>query len=85
MNLDPAESRTEPMLIENLDRLGVPLKTPAPVIAAQAAARARLHAADLEQRQKLWRWLLATALVVLVMETWIAGRLTQGSPAPAES
>jgi hypothetical protein len=85
VNLDPAESRTEPMLIENLDRLGVPLKTPAPVIAAQAAARARLHAADLEQRQKLWRWLLATALVVLVMETWIAGRLTQGSPAPAES
>jgi hypothetical protein len=85
VNLDPAESRTDPMLIENLDRLGVPLKTPAPAVAAQAAARARLHAVDLEQRQKLWRWLLATALVVLVMETWIAGRLTQGSPAPAES
>lgn len=85
VNLDPAESKTEPMLIENLDRLGVPFKTPEPVLAAQAAARARLHAADLEQRQKLWRWLLATALAVLVMETWIAGRLTRGSPAPAET
>lgn len=85
VNLDPAESRTDPMLIENLDRLGVPLKTPPPVVAAQAAARARLHAADLEQRQKLWRWLLVAALVVLVTETWIAGRLTQGLPAPAET
>ncbi len=85
VNLDPTESRTDPMLLENLDRLGVPLKTPPPVVAAQAAARARLHAADLEQRQKLWRWLLATALVVLVMETWIAGRLTRGLPAPAET
>jgi hypothetical protein len=85
VNLDPAESRTEPMLFENLDRLGVPFKTPAPVVAAQAAARARLHAADLEQRQKLWRWLLAAALIVLVMETWVAGRLTRGLSAPAEA
>src|SRR6185503_977942 len=85
VNLDPAESRTEPMLLETLDRLGVPFKAPPPVVAAQAAARARLHAADLEQRQKLWRWLLVAALLVLVMETFVAGRLTRGSSAPAEA
>ena len=38
--------------------------------------KARLQAAELEQRQKLWRWLLVTALTVLVMETALAGWLT---------
>jgi hypothetical protein len=37
--------------------------------------RQHLHATELENRQKLWRWLLIIALVVLVTETWLAGWL----------
>lgn len=84
VNLDPSESRTAPRPLEELERLGVPMKPPAPLAAkADAAKETRLRAAELEQRQKLWRWLLVIALVVLVLETWIAGRLTR--PAPASS
>jgi hypothetical protein len=38
----------------------------------------------LEQRQKLWRWLIVAALAVLILETWLAGWLTrrQSEPAP---
>jgi len=86
VNLDPTESRTTPLALEELERLGLPLK--APTLAMQKRTeeqKARLQAAELEQRQKLWRWLLLTALAVLVVETALAGWLTQraGTPAPA--
>jgi hypothetical protein len=29
---------------------------------------------ELENRQKLWRWLILAAFGVLVIETWLAGR-----------
>ncbi len=29
---------------------------------------------ELEGRQKVWHWLIAAALAVLVLETWWAGR-----------
>ena len=32
---------------------------------------------QLESRQKLWRWLIVAALVLLVAETWLAGRLSK--------
>ena len=37
----------------------------------------RLQATELEQHQKMWRWLLVAALLVLVAETWLAGWLTR--------
>jgi hypothetical protein len=81
VNLDPAESRTEAMPVEELERLGVPLKLRGTEVPIPAAVKERLHSAELEQRQKLWRWLLIGALIVLVAETWIAGRLTRPAPA----
>jgi len=41
-----------------------------------------LQAIELEQRQKLWRWLIVAALMVLVGETLLAGWLSRRS-APA--
>jgi hypothetical protein len=77
VNLDPAESRTAPLPVEELERLRLPLKAPNPEqVQREAQKKLRLHAAELEQRQKLWRWLMVAALVVLVMETWLAGWLT---------
>ncbi len=86
VNLDASESRTAPLPLEELERLKLPLKTPSlELVKKEEQKRLRLHAAELEQRQKLWRWLIVAALVVLVMETWLAGWLTRRSQAPAPS
>ncbi len=78
VNLHPEESNTAPMPLEELERLGVPLKREAPGTAAAAAAkRVRLQAAELENRQKLWRWMLLAALLALLAETWLAGRIAR--------
>ena len=84
VNLDPAESRTGPLLTETLERLGVPMKPPVLETRVTPEQQRRLQAAELEQRQKFWRWLLVGALVFLVLETWVAGRLTRGA-APASA
>jgi hypothetical protein len=85
VNLMPEESKTAPLPIEELERLGLPMQRqlgPSPKQIQQR--REHLQAVELENRQKLWRWLIAAALVILVTETWLAGRLThRGSPAPA--
>ncbi len=77
VNLDAAESRTAPLPVEALMRLGVPLKAPEVELTKRAEQKRRLHNAELESQQKLWRWLIVAALVVLLMETWLAGRLTR--------
>ena len=77
VNLDAAESRTTPLPVEELERLGVPLKTAEVSPARQLAQQQALHNADLEARQKLWRWLIVAALAVLLVETWLAGRFTR--------
>lgn len=91
VNLDPGESRTAPLPVEELERLRLPLKAPSlELVKQEEKKRLRLQAAELEQRQKLWRWLIVAALVVLMMETWLAGWLTrmgrtQAVEAPAAS
>ena len=49
--------------------------------AAKEAAEQRL-ATEIEARQKLWRWLIVAALVVLLLETMLAGRLARVVPQP---
>ncbi|HUL51015.1 MAG TPA: BatA domain-containing protein [Candidatus Nitrosotalea sp.] len=77
VNLDASESRTAPLPTEELERLGVPLKMREIEIAKELAQKRRLHEAELENQQKLWRWLIVAALVVLLTETWLAGWLTR--------
>lgn len=84
VNVDAAESRTAPLAIEELERLRLPLKAPSPELARrEEKKRLNLQAIELEQRQKLWRWLIFVALVVLVLETWLAGWVTRRLRAPA--
>ena len=84
VNLDPAESRTTPLPAEELERLGVPLRLSPHDLAKAAEQKRHLQNTELENRQKLWRWLVVTALVVLLLETWLAGRLT-GRPVTAQT
>ncbi|HXC98716.1 MAG TPA: BatA domain-containing protein [Verrucomicrobiae bacterium] len=77
VNLDGAESRTAMLPGDELQRLGVPMKAREVALSTQVEQKRRLHDAELEDRQKLWRWLTLTALVVLLGETFVAGWLTR--------
>jgi len=77
VNLDPAESRTASRQLDELERLGVPLKA-APVPIPASPQLAQRHAqVELENRQKLWRWLILAALGVLLVETGLAAWVTR--------
>jgi hypothetical protein len=79
VNIDPAETRTAPMADDELERLGVPMRgggvegSTAPTALRERQERE----AELEGRQKLWRWLMLGALVVLGLESCLAGLLTR--------
>ncbi len=77
VNLDPAESRTAPLPVDQLEQLGVPLKPQQVNTATQVELKRRLHDNELEDQQKLWRWLTFAAVVVLLVETWLAGWMTR--------
>ena len=81
VNLAPAESRTEPMAVEDLERMGISLGSVSDVTST-VGAQATQHRsfAQMESQQKLWRWVLATTLGMLLVEIWLAGRLTRIGP-----
>jgi hypothetical protein len=85
VNLAPEESKTAPLATEQLEQLGVPVRVQ-PVATAKEMARreAQLKATELESHQKLWRWLIAATLVVIIVETWIAARLTRRAAVQTE-
>ena len=74
VNLDPAESRTAPLSPEELEQLGVPVTRSEEASKPEAEKRGLLQGVEAEGRQKLWRWLIAAALAVLLLETMVAGR-----------
>ena len=73
VNVDPLESKTTAMQPELLEQLGCRLaaQQPRPLSAAESR---QMYNAELENRQKLWRWLILAAIVVLFVETVLAGR-----------
>ncbi len=82
VNLPAAESRTDPMPIEDLEKLGVSLKpTTAAVSDATRLAARHNSFSEMESQQKLWRWVLAVMFLLLLIETWLGGWLTRASPA----
>lgn len=81
VNLFGAESRTEPMAVEEIEKLGIALE-PVSDVVPQAAGEATRHGsfADMESEQKLWRWVLAATLAMLLIEIWLGGWLTRSGP-----
>ncbi len=84
VNLDPAESRTAALPSDQLERLGLPLKPREVAVARRLAQERRQQDAELENRQKLWRWLIGMALVMVLAETSLAGWLTHRTTGPTE-
>ena len=75
MNLDPAESRTAPLAVEEFEKLGAPVAVAAkPSATPSPAAESFAAASEAEGRQKMWRWLLAAVFAVLFIETLLGTR-----------
>jgi Mg-chelatase subunit ChlD len=87
VNLPLDESRTAPISPDELARLGVPLQTTAEIPIARIQQHQRhLQQAELENRQKLWRWLIVGVLAVtfgeIILGGWLARRVkTTGASA----
>lgn len=81
VNLSPLELRTAPMPREELERLGVRFAAEAGGGGREREARDR----EAESSQKIWRWLVAAALGILILETWLAGRTAAGRTAAGQS
>ena len=83
INLPARESRTAPLPIEDLEKLGVSVG-PSSGVAVERIERASAHNsfAEMESEQKLWRWVIAAALGVLLIEIWLGGWLTRTGPEP---
>ena len=86
VNLDPSESRTGPLAMETLEQLGARLAGNSARQALDAEALRQMQTAELEGRQKLWRWLVLGAIALLIGETWLAGRVDRARlPRPASA
>ena len=80
VNLPLEESRVAPLSQDELGRLGVPLGADAQQVATTAPVSARQsQRAELEARQKLWRWAIGAALAVALAEIIIGGWLARGA------
>ncbi|MDB6070331.1 MAG: hypothetical protein JWL81_1502 [Verrucomicrobiales bacterium] len=82
VNPDPAESRTQPMAADELERLGVPVWREKSSAADRGDGAGGLAGVQTESRQKLWRWIIVAALAVLLIETLLAGLSARRVPTP---
>jgi hypothetical protein len=84
VNLEPSESATAPLSTDELERLGVPLSHGVLSTVNERQRQVRLQTAEMERQQKLWRWIIAATLCMLLFETWLAGRTARSRPAQAQ-
>ena len=72
VNLHPSESDTAPILEETLLGLGIPLRQ---TISSETTnplmeeTKRKLKAAEIENSQKFWRWIVWAALLIAILET----------------
>ncbi len=87
VNIAPEEGRITPMHLAKLRELGVRVEEGDVKAAASAKAedKERLAITEQEAQQRAWIWLLGSLLAILAWETWLAGRIRQGTLQPAYS
>lgn len=83
VNLSPEEGRVSVMELEKLRELGVRLEDNSTPAGIQAEDKERLALSEQEGRQRAWIWLLGLLLAILGFETWLGGRMRQGTPQAA--
>ena len=80
VNLAESESDTQPLDASYLEQLGVVLGE-APTTSETLDQQRQLRDLELEQRQKVWKWLIVAVLMLLGAET-ILGRLRSRTSTP---
>lgn len=85
VNLTAAESKTAPMAIDELEQLGLPISASSETLKASRSQAQKFQAAEAENQQKLWRWLILGALAFLILETILAGRTIARASATSPS
>ena len=72
VNIIPSESRTEPIPMDQFQRLGLPMNdlvaTPEQLAAAVATEKTEAH------RHEYWQWALAAMLLFVIIETVLAAK-----------
>ncbi len=81
VNLDADESNTAELDMSMLEQYGLKLGEQA-TQSAELERERQLRDTELENRQKIWRWLIAVAICVVILETWLAGRQPKVDVAP---
>jgi hypothetical protein len=83
-NLAADESRTAPLAVEELEHRGARVGTQ-PTVEQIAERQRQARIFELENRQKMWRWLIVAVLGILLVETALAGRLAHRTLQPQVS
>ncbi len=76
VNLPPDESKTAPLSMDLLAAAGVPVDSKLKSLdeaVTNASTQRQLMNRELESKQQIWKWLLVTALLFLLLETTLAG------------
>ena len=76
VNLAPAESQTAPLDPTSLEQHGIQIGRQLSSDEEQKRDR-QMRDRELESRQKFWQWLIAAAVVIVLGETWLSGRLAR--------
>ena len=82
VNLSPNESRTDPLPMERLEGLKLPFAKNSKKSAEIVQKREQAIVDErLEKRQKVWRWLILAAILLVLMETFVGGWMWRRPPA----
>ena len=73
VNLDPAESQIDLMPVDQISALGVTVGSHNSS-ALEVEKQRQLLDFELENRQKLWKWLILGAIGLIIAESWLAGK-----------
>ncbi len=76
VNLSPDESRTTPLLPSDFKQWGAKFEDATPTAAVIEQQR-QFKYFELENRQKIWQWLLLGVIVLIATETALAGKLAR--------
>ena len=89
VNLHPTEGNTNPLdPFASFREWNIPLSdenAEAEKSNLTATQLERLESEEKEKSQKLWKWLILAALILLLIETWVAGRPPAGRPSAGRS
>ncbi len=80
VNVPPSETETAPHALSEFEAFGIRVANTTEGLAAALAAqtdeeaRARQLDSEREEQQKIWQWIVLGVFLMLIVETWLAGR-----------